>query len=85
MDSGDGPPGMPPNLFIGLDNNSFLNATNIVRALLFLEPIRNLRKTMTRTLRNFDSAGEDQLTSAVGGAGEDGVFDPPARERPAVS
>lgn len=43
---------------------------------------------MTRTLRNFDSAGEDQVTSMMGRAqlddGQDG-FDPPARERPAVS
>eukprot|EP00804_Cyclotella_cryptica_P003306 CCRYP_010522-RB/>CCRYP_010522-RB protein AED:0.41 eAED:0.41 QI:320/0.66/0.71/1/0.83/0.71/7/392/753 len=53
------------------------------------EPIRALRKTMTRTFRNFDSAGEDQLLSDANAIpsdedGENGNFDPPARERPAV-
>ena len=45
---------------------------------------------MTRTLRNFDSAGEDQLSYLIQrtnlqGEEDDGNFDPPARERPAVS
>jgi hypothetical protein len=58
---------------------------------LLSEPIRALRKTMTRTLRNFDSAGEDRpsdLRKTAAGKTEDGenvTFDPPARERPAVS
>ena len=44
---------------------------------------------MTRTLRNFDSAGEDQLLSDAhirhsDEDGDNGNFDPPARERPAV-
>lgn len=40
---------------------------------------------MTRTLRNFDSAGEDQLSRLMQHAhlDEDNNFDPPARERPA--
>lgn len=80
MDSGDGPPGKAnPSCSVAIK----LNITNLKR-LCHLEPIRNLRKTMTRTLRNFDSAGED-VTSLVGAAGDDGYFDPPARERPAVS
>ena len=41
---------------------------------------------MTRTLRNFDSAGEDQLSRLMQHAHLDednNNFDPPARERPA--
>jgi hypothetical protein len=53
---------------------------------IIVEPIQALRKTITRTLRNFDSAGEDhqQTNLSSDEAGEDGNFDPPARERPAV-
>ena len=44
---------------------------------------------MTRTLRNFDSAGEDQVLSDASTLHSDddennANFDPPARERPAV-
>ena len=59
--------------------------------MVFLEPIQALRsrKTMTRTLRNFDSAGEDQLSSMIQRANldenDESNLDPPARERPAVS